>query len=27
VRLSFACSTEEIEEGCRRMDEWLRSLA
>ena len=26
VRLSFACSTEQIEEGCRRLDEWLRTL-
>ena len=27
VRLSFACSNEHIEEGCRRLDGWLRSLA
>ena len=27
VRLSFACSNEQIEEGCRRLDEWLRTLA
>ena len=27
VRMSFACSNEEIEEGCRRMDGWLRSLS
>ena len=26
VRFSFACSTELIEEGCRRTDAWLRSL-
>jgi len=26
VRLSFACSTEQIEEGCRRLDEWLGTL-
>jgi aspartate aminotransferase len=26
VRLSFACSTEQIEEGCRRLDAWLRAL-
>jgi aspartate aminotransferase len=26
VRLSFACSTEQIEEGCRRLVEWLRTL-
>ncbi len=26
VRMSFACSEKNIEEGCRRMDEWLRSL-
>ena len=26
VRLSFACSNEQIEEGCRRLDEWLRAL-
>jgi aspartate aminotransferase len=26
VRLSFACSPEQIEEGCRRLDEWLRTL-
>ena len=26
VRLSFACSTEQIEEGCRRIDQWIRSL-
>ncbi len=26
VRLSFACSNEHIEEGCRRLDTWLRSL-
>ncbi len=25
VRLSFACSDNEIKEGCRRMDEWLRT--
>ena len=27
VRLSFACSTAHIEEGCRRMDAWLRGLS
>ncbi len=27
VRLSFACSNEDIKEGCRRMDGWLRSLS
>ncbi|MHC4218185.1 MAG: pyridoxal phosphate-dependent aminotransferase [Planctomycetota bacterium] len=26
VRLSFACSNDQIEEGCRRMDKWLRTL-
>ena len=26
VRLSFACSAEQIEEGCRRLDGWLRTL-
>jgi aspartate aminotransferase len=26
VRLSFACSTEQIEQGCRRLGEWLRTL-
>jgi aspartate aminotransferase len=26
VRLSFACSTEQIDEGCRRLDEWLHTL-
>ncbi len=26
VRFSFACSTQLIKEGCRRVDEWLRSL-
>ena len=26
VRFSFACSTQLIEEGCRRVDAWLRSL-
>jgi aspartate aminotransferase len=26
VRLSFACSTKNIEEGCRRIDQWVRSL-
>jgi aspartate aminotransferase len=27
VRLSFACGNETIEEGCRRMAEWLEGLA
>lgn len=27
VRLSFACANEHIEEGCRRIDSWLRTLA
>lgn len=27
VRLSFACSEQHIEEGCRRMDQWLRSFS
>jgi aspartate aminotransferase len=27
VRLSFACSDEDIEEGCRRMHEWIEKLA
>jgi len=27
VRLSFACSEKNIEEGCARMDQWLRSIA
>lgn len=26
VRLSFACSDQNIIEGCRRMDDWVRSL-
>jgi aspartate aminotransferase len=26
VRLSFACSTDRIEEGCRRLAEWLKKL-
>ena len=26
VRLSFACSQEQIEEGCRRIDAWVRTL-
>jgi len=26
VRLSFACSEKTIEEGCRRMSEWLRAI-
>jgi aspartate aminotransferase len=26
VRLSFACSDEDIEEGCRRMHEWIGKL-
>jgi aspartate aminotransferase len=26
VRLSFACSNEQIREGCRRMHEWIASL-
>ena len=26
VRLSFACSTDTIEEGCRRMNGWLQGL-
>jgi aspartate aminotransferase len=26
VRLSFACSNQTIEEGCRRIDAWLRTL-
>ena len=26
IRLSFACSTNNIEEGCRRIDQWVRSL-
>ena len=26
VRLGFACSTDQIDEGCRRLDEWLRKL-
>ncbi len=26
VRFSFACSKEQIEEGCRRIDGWVRSL-
>ena len=26
VRLSFACSTKQIDEGCRRIDAWLRQL-
>ena len=26
VRFSFACSNDLIEEGCRRVDEWLKSL-
>jgi aspartate aminotransferase len=26
VRLSFACANEQIEEGCRRLDAWLRAL-
>jgi aspartate aminotransferase len=26
VRLSFACSDQEIEEGCRRMREWIDKL-
>jgi len=26
VRLSFACSDEDIEEGCRRMHEWIEKL-
>ena len=26
VRLSFACSPEQITEGCRRIREWLQSL-
>lgn len=27
VRMSFACSNEDIEEGCRRIAEWLSKLA
>jgi aspartate aminotransferase len=27
VRLSFACSNDDIEEGCRRMHEWIERLA
>ncbi len=27
VRLSFACSNELIEEGCRRIDAWLRQVS
>ena len=26
VRLSFACSEQNIQEGCRRMDAWLRAF-
>lgn len=26
VRLSFACSEQHIEEGCRRIDRWLRAF-
>ena len=27
IRLSFACSDENITEGCKRMGEWLRTLS
>ncbi len=27
VRLSFACSEQQIEEGCRRIREWIEALA